>query len=319
MLLKDEAKDELGRLPVGEAIIRLPRCHDPLHIVLEYRPIPKGSVSDTDLAQYMARNWYSAESGNYLAALPKSRPVPPIPPPDVKETTNKESASPGKSAITQPTVSPPPTTPGKAIVDQEYPLTECEALVFKDIVQNPFSGVVERLKRLGLSRRKAAAVLRALEAQGLTKPVLVYTGTSQLKLFDLTENGLRLCRRAQLGALPSHTEGGVLHRFIVRRVAERFRADGWHVKTEHPIADNLIVDVHAEVDGRLCCVLVETGKSNYLHNLKQTQTAGYTDVHVVTPTPEVAARLKHSIHEKTGLSVPVQTFADFMVGWSYSG
>lgn len=314
MLLKDEAKDELGRLPVGEAIIRLPRCHDPLHIALEYRPIPKGSVSDTDLAQYMVRSWYSAESGNYQAAAPESRPVPPIPPPDVKEMTIKESASPGNSANNVPNASPPPTTPGKAIVDQEFPFTECEALVFKDIVQNPFSGVVERIKRLGLSRRKAAAVLRALEAQGLTKPVLIYTGTAQLKLFDLTEDGMRLCRRAQLGALPNRTEGGVIHRFIVHRVAERLRADGWHVKTEHPIADDLTVDIHAEADGRLCAVLVETGKSSYLHNVKQTQIAGYTDVHLVTPTPDVAARLKQSIHEKNRLSVPIQTFAEFMVG-----
>lgn len=46
MLLKDEAKDELGRLPVGEAIVRVPRWPDPVHIRVKHRPIDKPAGSE---------------------------------------------------------------------------------------------------------------------------------------------------------------------------------------------------------------------------------------------------------------------------------
>ena len=54
MLMEDEEKDLLGRLPVGQAVVKLQgRWLYPFLIKIPYRKIPKGSVTDTHLIQMM--------------------------------------------------------------------------------------------------------------------------------------------------------------------------------------------------------------------------------------------------------------------------
>ena len=55
MLLDDEQKELIGRLPIGEAVVKLQgRWQEPFHIQIPLRPIRKGSVSDEALVQRMA-------------------------------------------------------------------------------------------------------------------------------------------------------------------------------------------------------------------------------------------------------------------------
>lgn len=54
MLLADEERDLIGRLGIGEAVVKLQgRWVDPFLIRIPHRKIPKGSVNDVDLVQRM--------------------------------------------------------------------------------------------------------------------------------------------------------------------------------------------------------------------------------------------------------------------------
>ena len=56
MLMDDEQRIVLGRLPVGSAIVKLQgRWIQPFAIKIPYRPVPKGSVDDSKLAKLMGR------------------------------------------------------------------------------------------------------------------------------------------------------------------------------------------------------------------------------------------------------------------------
>lgn len=308
MLLKEDARDQLGRLPVGEALIRIPRYHEPIHVALNYRPIAKGSVTDTDLAQHMANNWNSTQQDPYLSTQPNLPAIPAVPPTDNKKSTLPESAIPQETQPSTLAASPPPAT-------QQTPksgLSDLARLMLRDLFEHPFSGVVERIKRLGLSRRKATALLRALEEQGLVRPAHISTGQANLKLFDLTNEGIRLGEALELGTPPPPTEGGVLHRYIVQRVANTLEENGWDVNVEYSVASDLVVDVHAKREDALRAVLVETGKSAFIKNVKRTSDAGYEDIIIVTPTPDVAATIKRRLSAQDLQHIPVISLAAFL-------
>ena len=286
MLLKDDAKDELGRLPVGEAIVRVPRWPDPIHIRLNYRPIAKGAVSDARIRQHMAGRAYSTYSGQFHAARDHPRHSLGIPRPDDKDTYSVESAS-TQAATTRIVSASPTTTPKEenAKNNTSEP-TELEVAMLKDIVQHPFDGVVKRIQRLGTSRRKGTAALKSLEDRGAIKADNVFTGKALVKLYDLTKNGRALSHQHNFSPLPDITEGGITHRYWVHHTANELRKAGWTVKTEHRVSDELVVDIHAEKLGHTVGVLVETGKSNVRRNLTRIIQAGYQETWVVSDSPE---------------------------------
>ena len=90
MLLKDEAKDELGRLPVGEAIVRVPRWPDPVHIRLQHRPIAKGKVTDEDIRRHMAKTVYFSHTTQFHAGGAQSSLLREIPHAEEKKTDSAE-------------------------------------------------------------------------------------------------------------------------------------------------------------------------------------------------------------------------------------
>lgn len=320
MLLKDECKDELGRLPVGEAIVRIPRWQEPARIRLNFRPIAKGAVTDARICQTMRDRMYSTDTAAFCRTMAKPGPLQPIPRQDDKQTRIAELEEPATQVSTRSTVEPTPTTTPKnngvdkgasvnrsgsvdlctpafqPLAEQRpsiasvihagqakagtkllclTPTTGLELAFLQDIVRHPYDGVVQRIKRLQTSRRKGTAALQSLEKRGLLKPVSIQTGQSTIKLFDLPKEGRALCHQQGYGPLPNVTEGGILHRYWVHHTAQKLRAEGWTVQTEYPVHNNLIVDIHAEKDGKTMAVLVETGKSNVEHNIKKTRLSGY--------------------------------------------
>jgi hypothetical protein len=290
MLLKDEAKDELGRLPVGEAIVRVPRWPDPVHIRLKHRPIAKGKVTDEDIRRHMAKTTYFTDTTRFQAAGAEGRLLGGIPHAEENQINPERSPSTQTHPLTPERISPA-TTPDKKrqLMERITEPTPLEVELLGDILYLPFQGVVQRVQRLRVSRRKGAAALRALEERGEIVPVTVFTGTSTMKLFDLTPSGTALCRSHGLGPLLQPTHGGIEHRYWVDRTAQRLESEAWEVRKEFRVADDLTVDVHATLNGRMLAVLVETGKSDARKNLEKTLAAGYEHIWVVTNSPKVMA------------------------------
>ena len=289
MLLQEEAKDELGRLPVGEAIVRVPRWPGPIHIRLDHRPLGAGRVTDEDIRKTMAFRAYSTDSGLFHGAAAKPRSIHGVPRPD---------REPGKPAETplppvQPKVSvesPPPTTPETqpdSDIESGTP-TPLEAAMLKDILGHPFSGVVSRIDRLQTSRRKGVAALKTLEKRGILAPETIFTGTTLIKLFDFTPLGRSFCHEQNLGPIPNPTEGGILHRYFIHRAALKLQAEGWSVEREARVHNHLTLDILASKGEHRLAVLVETGKGSHVkENLDKTLKAGFGDLWVVSDAPTV--------------------------------
>ena len=288
MLLRDECKDELGRLPVGEAIVRIPRWNEPARIRLDYRPIAKGTVTDVQVREHMRYRAYSANTGPTHSPQPNPSAPSTIPLAEDKQRKAAESKEPSTQApIQSDIVATPATTPKKEKQEPCFTPSDLEVAMLKDIVHHPFDGVVRRISRLGASRRKGTAALKALEMRQLVTPAGLYTGTSLLKLFDITPEGRSVCRERELGLLPEPTAGWVEHRYWVRHCANTLSGKGWAVQTEYRVSEHLTVDVHAELGGRILAVLVETGKSNAAENIRKTAQAGYNEIWVVSNSPQV--------------------------------
>lgn len=285
MLLKDEAKDEIGRLPVGEAIVRIPRWPDPIHISLNYRPIAKGTVSDAQIRGHAAKQADSMNTGSFHPTPGKPTTNSAIPRTDDEDTYSAESLS---THAASPTKAASPTTTPANQTHEPAP-TQLELTMLQDILEHPYDGVVKRIKRIQTSRRKGTAALHTLEKRGTIKSANIFTGTSLIKLFDLTKDGLALCQDNNLGPVPKPTEGGIEHRYWVHATARTLRANGWNVKMEHSIARDLTMDIHAEKDTQCVGILVETGKSNVKENLAKTAEAGYKKIWVVSQNSQVAA------------------------------
>ena len=290
MLLHDESKDELGRLPVGEAIIRVPRWADPVHIRLKYRPIAKGTVTDQTIRQQAANSQYSACSAGLNPPSQEQRTNNAVPVREIKQVIPMES--PSSHGYSSPAEYPPPaTTPGTKTPGGLESFSSLEGEMLRDIVENPFDGVVRRIKRIGTSRRKGTAALKALEKRGLVQAANIFTGSSIIKLFDITNAGRAVCRVNGLGAPTAPTEGGVEHRYWVHRVANKLESDGWQVQRENKILTDLIVDIHAQNGERTVAVLVETGRSNVKGNIDKTIKAGYPEIWIVSNNPQVRSSI----------------------------
>lgn len=110
MLLQDEARDQLGRLPVGEAVVRVPRWPEPVHIRLSHRPLGAGYVADTDIRESMRFRLDSADSSLFHARLTPAALNQGVPPPDREPGNSVESPQPPLHPKT--TIEcPPPSTP----------------------------------------------------------------------------------------------------------------------------------------------------------------------------------------------------------------
>ncbi len=120
MLLKDEAKDELGRLPVGEAIVRVARWADPIHISLDFRSIAKGKVSDSDIRRHMESQAYSTDTAPYQAPLPEKPANSPIPLADEERTRQPEY---GEEIVALTKSSPPSLLSSTVIIAIPTPKT----------------------------------------------------------------------------------------------------------------------------------------------------------------------------------------------------
>ena len=288
MLLKDEAKDELGRLPVGEAIVRVPRWTDPIHIRVRHRPIDKGMVTDQDIREHMANRACSTNTGAFRPALPESTALGAVPRAEDKQVIPMESPSSQAHSVKTKYASPT-TTPdkenGKKGLFQEPSQVEVDMLA--DIVERPFDGVVQRIRRLGASRRKGTAALKALEMRNLVKAATFYTGSAMIKLFDLTSLGRSLCFRLHLGPLPDVTEGGIEHRFWIHHVDTVLRSSQWLTQNEYAVSTDTTIDIHAQKGERIVAILVETGASNIIRNVERAVQAGYREIWVVSNNPSV--------------------------------
>jgi hypothetical protein len=86
-------------------------------------------------------------------------------------------------------------------------LNEREEALLLEIAAHPFSGVVERYRRLGVSRRNGDTIKKSLIEEELIEPVSILTRSGRMVLLDITEIGWQyLSRTARSSHLSDSTK-----------------------------------------------------------------------------------------------------------------
>jgi hypothetical protein len=250
MLMADEENDLFGRLPIGEAVIKLQgRWQQPFQIVIPHQHIPKGAVNDARLDIIM-------KNRNILECSPS-----PIPDNVKSKTIN---------------------------------LNQRESLLFHDIHEHPLSGVVERYRRLLLSRRNGDVQKNALIEHGLIEPVDIPTRSGRRVLLEIIADGWDYLAKMGIKKDIRFNEG-IEHRFWKQKIAELFQNEGYIVLIEEPI--NGFTDIIIEKNGKRLPIEVETGKSDWKKNIEKNLAKGFDVVVIVATNQECLMKLQNQLPE----------------------
>ena len=152
MLLKDEEKDILGNLQLGQAVVRLQgRSVKPFLISVPEFHIQKGAFTDTKVMHHMTK----------LGLLPvREHPI----------QRQEEQCE-------------------DAMLDANGALEQLEIAFLDDVRRYPDGGVAERYKRIGISVRQGQRLKAGLLEKALIVEHVQNTHVGRLRLVRLTEEG----------------------------------------------------------------------------------------------------------------------------------
>jgi hypothetical protein len=267
MLLSSDDKEYLGRLEVGYAIVKLQgRWFAPFLVKFPLVRLKKGIVTDSWVKAHMLEHSSDfarsdTDFRGFQAVENRNAEIPPIPGSDKVEET----------------------------------VSELEENVIKDIVKFPYSGVVERYKRLGLSRRKGNACKKSLVSKGILETERICDGNRILVMLKLTAKGKKLAKDVGEKIKGSPRNGGMEHKYWKNKLAEHFKAKGWKVTPEYPIGGGKTIDLLIEKEGKRIPVEIETGGTDPRYNIQKDIEAGFDYVIIAAPGREALAKIQSKI------------------------
>ncbi|ABW68947.1 hypothetical protein [Desulfosudis oleivorans] len=110
-------------------------------------------------------------------------------------------------------------------------------------------------------------------------------------MYDLTQKGRLVLR--DLGYDAENKSEGIVHKFWKNKVAEDYRAKGYDVEVEAYI--NGRPDIIARKDGKSIAVEIETGKSDFMHNIQRAIDAGFDEVVCVATNERVERKMRKEV------------------------
>lgn len=254
--LNPEEKFMLSSLVTGEGIVKLAdRWTQPIHVRFPLVQINKGSTTDALLARYSALN------------------------------RSKDTGS-GRNTPAATYFSQVPQVP----MLLNSPLNEESFRLLIDIQQYSNSGVKKRYKRLNLSIGKGNRLKQQLLEQGWLKSQTVDLGKTRKVLLGLTKQAKEILNMKN--TQPEH--GSLVHEYWKRFYAQRFHEKGYAVNFEVPRISGQ-VDVVAENSSEKIAIEIETGKSNFMRNIKQDLISKYTKIIIVATSKYVFKRIEHEL------------------------
>ncbi|MBL1214698.1 MAG: ATP-binding protein [Ignavibacteriae bacterium] len=265
LLLEASDKKVLGRLDIGEAVAKIQgRWHKPFMIHVPHIPIKKGSVDDKMISEVMRP--YSTYSTSESVTIVEEKEIP------QNEAARKISNG----------------------------ITSEEQILLKDIYSNKLSGVVQRYKRLGWSRRKGNELKNSLVKKQLIDTEEIPTKSGRVIVLKLTREGKRICSEPITNLISDIREGGITHEYWKNKYAKILKDKGFDITFEKPIGEGKSVDVVATKNGRQIAIEVETGRSDILSNINKCLQANFDKIIVVAINEKIESKVK-SLLEKNDL------------------
>ena len=229
-LLGYDDRDYLGRLPVGQAIVKLQgRWFEPFLIKIPRMDVRKGSVTDAMLRTPAGDD--SSDSG---------------------QAETREEA--GERIPVRPTP------------DKDEQLSDDELTLLKDVLRHPFDGVSNRYARLRWSRRHGNETKVELIDRGLLRDLSLPLANGRLVLLEPTPKAEGVVTVDPDSGASLRGNESLEHRFWVQRVRQTYETEGYTVVEEHPIGGGA-VDLLATREGKALGIEIETGKSDIAANV----------------------------------------------------
>jgi len=185
---------------------------------------------------------------------------------------------------------------GQSIEEKEIVLTNKEEEFLLDIINHPFSGVVERYKRQLMSRRKGNTIKEKCLSNNLIETVDIPTRTGKIVLLQLTKLGQRLLKEIGHNLEHHNSPESLIHKFWKQKAKEYYESLNYTVLIEEPI--NGYTDLVIEKDGERIAIEIETGKSDWQKNLKKNLEKGFQQIKIITTNDQIYNKIKTVIDEK---------------------
>jgi hypothetical protein len=162
-----------------------------------------------------------------------------------------------------------------------------------DIVHHPFSGVVERYRRLYMSRRKGNTIKEQCLTHDLIESIEVPTQTGKVVLLQLTSLGKKLLKDRGHEVSQANPRESLVHEYWKHKAAEHYASLGYKVSVEEPV--NGYTDIVIEKNGERIAVEIETGKSDWRKNMQKNLKCGFQRIIIITTNDAIYDKLKESI------------------------
>jgi hypothetical protein len=172
----------------------------------------------------------------------------------------------------------------------DIPLEETAFVFLEDVVNYPDDGVKTRYERLGLSAGTGNRVKDQLLDRGWLEGQVAEFGKTRKVL-------LRLTSQAREALNPGGSEsqhGSIVHEYWKRFYAQRFREQGYQVEFEVPQQSGR-VDVVAKNDSEKIAIEIETGKSDFVRNVRQSLAAKYDKILIVATDKSAFRKIERGL------------------------
>lgn len=187
--------------------------------------------------------------------------------------------------------------------------TNADQRLLVDVLQHPYSGVVERYRRIGVSRRKGNSFKESCLAKELLKPVEIPTQSGRVVLLELTNPGKRSLRDAGYEVPDGSRWGSLEHEYWKHTIAEGLKRSGHEVLLEAPV--NGYTDIIAKQGDRMIAIEIETGKSDWHANIQKNIKKEFSNI-ILAVTNEEALKTIQDFIEKEKLN---QQSVQVMIAW----
>jgi len=229
LLLQNDQKELLGKLPIGKGIVKLQgRWLSPFLIEIPlYHPIiKKGSIDDEKLKNLMQP--YFTVSRTKEAQ---------------DELCGKFQASPENGKLERLY---------DVNINDDYTkekITKNEQKMLIDVINNPGSGIVERYNRLKLSRRKGNNTKLLLIKNDIIKEIPIITKKGKVMLLELTKIGRTYYNGMNGDNYYKKRSGGAIHEYWKDQIAKYYKEKGLQIIKEMPVNGGKTVDICIQNNG----------------------------------------------------------------------
>jgi len=175
--------------------------------------------------------------------------------------------------------------PNPNIKESTSKLSQKDIRFLVDVNDHSFSGVVERYKRLNISRRNGNKIKERLLELELIKQVSISTRSGKISLLELTGLGVSSLRLRRVNVSDKNRWGGLIHEYFKHRISKHFQKAGYNVTIEEPV--NGFTDIVIERNNKRIAIEIETGQSDWRKNIQKNLKKDFSAIFIIATNNDI--------------------------------